>query len=281
MNLKILHQLAPEPVRKAIKYVVGPMAASAFTSGLTDAYLVSYPKCGRTWLRVMLGQTFIEEYGLGGDTTALHLNNLWRRDARIPKIFVSHFGKLHEKKPNELSFPSILKNQKVIFMVRDPRDVLVSQYYHVKFRSRIFTGDFQEYLGQPEGGIETISTFYNLMISNQNQTKAMCLVKYEKLHHDPVSELRRILSFLGVESKISMDSIQKAIEYASFDEMKKRELDPSEKHTVHTQPVDPSDERSFKTRKGKVGGYQDELSQKEIDYLNRVIEKNLNPSFDY
>ncbi len=40
-------------------------------------------------------------------------------------------------------------------------------------------------------------------------------------------------------------------------------------------PGDHSDPESFKTRKGRVGGYADYLCGKEIEYMNAYLEKNL------
>ena len=37
--------------------------------------------------------------------------------------------------------------------------------------------------------------------------------------------------------------------------------------------VDENDPDAYKVRKGKVGGYQDELSPVDVEYCNRVLER--------
>jgi len=47
---------------------------------------------------------------------------------------------------------------------------------------------------------------------------------------------------------------------------------------VQIQGIDPE---SFKTRKGKVGGYVEDLSESEIAELNDKLKRELNPVYGY
>lgn len=47
------------------------------------------------------------------------------------------------------------------------------------------------------------------------------------------------------------------------------------------RPGDPEDLESYKTRRGKVGGYRDCLSPASIDWIDRKIESELSDSFGY
>ncbi len=47
------------------------------------------------------------------------------------------------------------------------------------------------------------------------------------------------------------------------------------------KPADKSDYDSYKTRRGKVGGYRDYFSEEQIEYINDVIFNNLNPVYGY
>jgi hypothetical protein len=44
-------------------------------------------------------------------------------------------------------------------------------------------------------------------------------------------------------------------------------------------PGDKKDQSSFKVRQGKVGGYVQELSEDDLDYINKVIEENGAPFY--
>ena len=47
------------------------------------------------------------------------------------------------------------------------------------------------------------------------------------------------------------------------------------------RPRDPNDPESFKTRRGKVGGFVDYLTPDEIAEVERRIRSGLDPSFGY
>jgi hypothetical protein len=47
------------------------------------------------------------------------------------------------------------------------------------------------------------------------------------------------------------------------------------------KPADKADQDSYKTRKGKPGGYIDHLSPQEIVTLNKKMYQELDPFFGY
>ena len=89
-----------------------------------DAMFLSYPKSGRTWLRMMLGRTLQEHFGLdkaGADP--LNLLALARQKPGVPRIQVAHDDLPQLRRPEELQTGrKEYRGCRVIFMVRDPRD---------------------------------------------------------------------------------------------------------------------------------------------------------------
>jgi hypothetical protein len=47
------------------------------------------------------------------------------------------------------------------------------------------------------------------------------------------------------------------------------------------KPGDKNDPESYKTRRGKVGGYIDYLSSEEIEYLNQKMKTSLSDIYNY
>jgi hypothetical protein len=43
--------------------------------------------------------------------------------------------------------------------------------------------------------------------------------------------------------------------------------------TAILAPSDPTDKNSYKVRKGKIGGYKDELSNLDIEYVESATKK--------
>jgi hypothetical protein len=105
------------------------------------------------------------------------------------------------------------------------------------------------------------------------------LVRYEDLRMDTAAELRRIAGFVGL-ADVRPESLARAVEHGSFNPMRERES---------ARPADGSslaagsdgDPESFKTRRGKIGGYVDYLSAEDVAWLNRRIDNELDPFYGY
>jgi hypothetical protein len=250
-------------------------------------YIVSFPKSGRTWLRMMLGYAIAKHCNIPFSTSGelLEVKALREKDNRIPQVKIRHDDDPFWKKPDELT-PSKekFKGSSVILLVRDPRDVLISSYFEKTKRDFVyeegkkFTGSLSDYLNEEIGGFETLLRYYNIWFENRNMPKNLLLVRYEDIQESPAKELGRILEFMGLKH-INLDLVQEAAQYSSFDNMKKMEAAGS--GSWRLTPGDKKDPESFKTRKGKVGGYKDYLGNQEIEKLNLLMEKKLSPWFKY
>lgn len=243
-------------------------------------YLISYPKSGRTWLRLLIGKT-ISLYLNSDDINPLTLSLFSKYDSRIPKIIVTHGStRPGVLKPDELSFDfGKYQSSKIIFLVRHPGDVVVSLYYHISKRNNEFAGSLSEFIRGRKGGIDTIITYLNAWSSKLKVDQDFLLVKYEDLHLDPLQELKKIFDFLGLEN-IDDEIFTSAIKFASFNNMRKIERSNKLKVT-ELAPTDQGDINTYKTRKGKVGGYQQELSKEDIKYLKDKIQRELSPVYGY
>ncbi|HBK64408.1 MAG TPA: sulfotransferase, partial [Cyanobacteria bacterium UBA11166] len=144
--------------------------------------IISYPKCGRTWLRLMLGRVFQTHFGLT-NANLLELHELAQLNPNIPKIWVSHDDKPQWKKPDELvTDKGEYQDKKVILLVRDPRDVVVSNYFQKTKRRKVYDGSLSDYLQESLGSFDTILRFYNIWADNRTITQKFILVRYEDLH---------------------------------------------------------------------------------------------------
>lgn len=263
------------PVRRAIQ-----MTRRAWRRWRADVHLISYPKCGRTWLVLMIGRAIQQHYGLH-NRNLLKLRAFVRPWRSIPYILQHHDGGPEFLLPEELpDDKSEYRGRKVIFMVRDPRDVLVSSYFQKTRRNLNYDGTLDEYVHERRGGIATITDFYNIWARNRDVPKDFLLVRYEDLHAAPASELRRVLDFCGL-GHISDSVVEEAVDYARFDNMRKLESSNA-LGTSALAARDHQDEASYKTRKGEVGGYREHLDGAALEVINQVIEERLDKMyFDY
>lgn len=260
-----------------------------------DVYLLSYPKCGRTWLTLQIGRAISQHYGLDVPNL-LKLSTFGERIPGVPHIRLTHDDQPHRKRPHELSATrEKFAGKKVILMVRDPRDVIVSYYHHKSHREPLrdfwwfqgkrkethsrFTGTLAEFLDEPIGGFDTLLRYYQVWGEARHTPAAFLLLRYEDMQADPAGQLRRALDFMGL-SAITDAEVKEAVEYASFHNMRKIEAG-EEVRSFKLKPGDPNDPNSYKVRRGKVGGYRDELTPEQIERLERKMAASLSAFYGY
>jgi hypothetical protein len=267
-----------------------------------EVTVISFPKSGRTWLQVMLGEYITRCYGLNVKNV-MSLKHYTKALKGVPRIRFTHDERPQWKLPHELnSDKSAYRDQAVLLLVRDPRDILVSLYFEKTKRiparrkdRQEFKGSINEFVYHEQGGIDSIITFFNNWARNRNIPSDLKIVKYEDLRRDTRGTLVDILSYLGLEP-LDEQIVDTVLELGDIRKMRAREAesacgshhikrtDPEAGNAFATrdfQPPDPSDPDSYKVRRGKVGGYVDYLDSEAIQYLNKKISEKLDPLFAY
>ena len=105
------------------------------------------------------------------------------------------------------------------------------------------------------------------------------LFRYEDLHAEPAAELARLLRILGHDD-MPQSHIEAAVAFAAFDQLKQRE-DAGFYRSDNLHPAKAGEPDSFKVRRGRVGGYRDELSADQVAMMNRMIDTTLAPGLGY
>ena len=240
---------------------------------LVDTYVVSWPKTGRTWLRVLMGKALAEVTG-NPDSKVLDTYAL-SRQAPCDTVMFSHGGRFHLFDPSH--YQQLKFNQrrfggkKVIFLTRDIRDTLVSSFFQESKRTEVFKGDIGEFIRDPQLGVRKIVSFYNLWYQNHQSTRGFASVTYESLHANPTVELQKLLAFLGLE-QVENSLLEQAVEYADFGHMKKLETSGTF-HDSMMRPGRKNDGESLKVRRGKVGGFVDYLDDNMQAYIKEVVDE--------
>jgi hypothetical protein len=238
----------------------------------TDAYIISFPKSGRTWLRILIGKTLCEKFNLPDDI----MLNTYKvtATAGIFRTQITHDSSSEKAgyKYNELRIDKKkYSKKKVVFLVRNVKDVLVSYYFQVTKRRDRYVGNISNFIRSDEYGIKKILTFYNIWHENFAVPKEFLLLRYEDLHKNPGGVLVKTMAFLGCD-EIQDYIIKKAVEFASFNNMRKIEQAGLFKSGA-MRPANINDEESYKLRKGIIGGYRQYLSEEDINYIDEVIKE--------
>jgi Sulfotransferase domain len=246
-----------------------------------EAFIVSYPKTGRTWLRVMLGQ-FLATRVTHADDILLDSYAISER-AGIKKTLFSHDGPFllfsGGSYRDQVFHDERYRGRDVVFIVRDVRDTLVSSYFQESQRMHTYNGSISDFLRDDVFGVRRIVTFYNLWYQNRAVPRSFLLVRYEDMHADPRAVLAEVVETLGVENP-SAEALQRAVDYASFDNMKRMESRGDFRDPM-MQPGEAGSSESFKVRRGKIGGYADYLSPEDIAYVQEVVEEMALPGCDW
>jgi len=234
-----------------------------------DAFLLSFPKTGRTWLRVMIGHLLATHFGQP-EIAARSLEPRIEGGAGVPRIVVRHDGNPHKATPDEICpHREEYRGCRVMLLVRDPRDAIVSNYFQVTRRDHWFEGDLAEYLRWPRGSLDSMLRYYEVWARHRDTPAALLLLRYEDLRRDTTAGLRRIADFLGLRG-VTDATLTQAVDAASFESMQQREA----ARIADGSPLAPrqtDDPESFKVRKGKVGGYRDYFTSGQIAWLDARV----------
>ena len=177
-----------------------------------DIFLVSYPRSGNTWLRFILAYLLYEEADINFTNIHKYCPEMGKlQDFTVTKNTVRIIKSHEHFNP---SFP------KVIYVVRDGRDVYVSYYHYLYNESpeKISFKDFLDDDAMPYGRwSDHIVSWLDNYIG-----KPLLVIKYEDLFLNPISTIRKVLEFTHLEAEDK--SIKIALEKASFNKMKESEL---------------------------------------------------------
>ncbi len=234
-----------------------------------DAFLLSFPKSGRTWLRTMIAQLLAAHFDEPG-IAARALEPRIEGGPGVPRVVVRHDGNPHKATPEEICpHREEYRGCRILLLVRDPRDAIVSNYFQVTRRDHWYHGDLASYMRWPRGSVDSMLRYYEVWARNRGVAAGMLLLRYEDLRGDAPAQLRRIADFLGLRS-VKDAVVTQAVEAASFDAMRRRETErAADASPLAAGQVD--DPESFKVRRGRIGGYRDYLSAEQVAWLDARV----------
>ena len=255
-----------------------------------DIVIVSFGKSGRTWLRVMLSRFYQLRHGLS-ERFLIGFDNYHFMNRDVPRIFFTHDNYVKDYSGN-VDSKADYYGKKVVLLVRHPADVAVSQYHQWRFRMRPrkkVINDYPSEAGEVSifdfvrheaAGLQKTIDFLNGWARERERLGACHILRYEDMREDPAGSLRDLLAFMGTPGTPAQ--IEGAVEYASFDNMKK--LESQSRFWLSGGRMKAKDKKhpqSFKVRRGKVGGFRDYFSDDEVESILDYVDAHLDPVFGY
>lgn len=224
-----------------------------------DVWIVSYPKSGNTWTRFLVANLV----ATGGVVDWSNIERI------VPDIYINRDPLL-----KDLPRPRYFKShegyrpqyRRVIFIVRDPRDVAVSYYHFVRKTNVLpldatmddFMAKFLDGTIDPYGSWgENVGSWLGARRGSEN----FLIVRYEDLQKNAEGELARIAQMLGIAADERL--LQQAVENSRADRMRQLEQEQQGTHKFlkSSRPDIPF------VRAAKSGQWQTELSHQAIQQI--------------
>jgi hypothetical protein len=222
-----------------------------------DLFICTYPKSGTTWLGYLLAQMLKSD-----PAEPLDLKNFGRYVPDVNLLYTRR-GSLaefaHRSDPRMFLCHAAcdVMLPKVVYVLRDPRDVMLSYWHYQRFLKADYDQSLADYLrvGKhwPCDWDEHVASWLF-----PKSHPHLIVLRYEDLHADAAGAVRAVLGHAGLpcdESRLAA-----AVEASRFDRMRAAE----EKHGVHGK-AGAAQERFV--RKGRVGSWQEEMSPLELRIL--------------
>lgn len=188
-----------------------------------DIILLSYMKSGCHWvweISNMLRRNCTEYEKNLKDIGMLELTDQDVIDTQpSPRVLNSHM--LLEHLPREL----LTKKTKILFVMRNPRDIIVSSYHHI-FQMQNFykyDGNWNSYFDLYMKGQVNYGKWFDYMLEWEKVFKKypelpVLLIKYEDIKKDPVGKIAELAEFIGVEK--NEEFFKEVADKCSFNKMK-------------------------------------------------------------
>lgn len=205
--------------------------------------LLGYPKSGNTWIAYMLAYVFntvYDDYDAPGVHPRRDSIRRYVKGGLAHESFESKLGhvlKTHRKNID----PS---GEKVVYVVRDPRDVMVSYYFYKKnIELNNEETDFHQFI------VENLSGWIEHVDLRKGRVDS--IIRYEDVTENHMKCFSKVCKDFGL--KIEPEVIKAADEVFSFKNMSNREKGDGDNSSFY--------------RKGVVGDWKSYFSEADNEYI--------------
>jgi hypothetical protein len=185
-----------------------------------DTFMVSYPKSGNTWMRFLVGNLVYPDNPVTLADVEQRLGDVdLAPDSKLRRIPRPRYLKSHQ-----LFHPEY---QQVIYIVRDPRDVAVSYYFHLLKANKLAPGldvnSFVPYFiaEQLYLNFAPWADHVASWLAIGPTRRKFLLLRYEDLLENTFREVRKVAAFLNIAA--DKQKLERAVELSTADRMRKLE----------------------------------------------------------
>ncbi|XP_075035062.1 sulfotransferase 1 family member D1-like [Mixophyes fleayi] len=245
-----------------------------------DLLINTYPKSGTTWMSEIMDLILC-----GGDTEKTKRAAIFERvpflEYAVPDMPTGTeiLNGLKSRRLIKSHLPVQLlpasfweKNCKMIYVARNPKDVLVS-YYHFHQMAIVHPdpGTFEEYLQEFINGTVCIGSWSHHVKGwwKKRHQRNILYLFYEDLLEDPKREIRKVIKFM--EKDLPEDVIEKIHQSTTFKAMKENKM--TNYSSIPTSVMDHT--ISPFMRKGICGDWKNQLTVAQNELLDEYYKKEM------
>lgn len=266
-------------------------AQESFTPQPTDIVLCSSPKSGTAWLKA-LAFSIVSRNQVNDSTNPL----LKKLPHEIVPFLEIELAQDSNNRNLETPFVathipysslprSIIDSScKIIYICRDPKDVLISHWNFDQQVSGIGSESFplEEALEQYCKGIYPFGPYWDHVLgfwkASLEFPEKVLFVKYEDLKTDGPFHVKRMAKFMGHPFSIEEEqqgAPEKIVSMCSFENLSRLEVNKNGKYYLPDLPT--FENKSF-FRKGKAGDWKNYLTDGKAVKFNQIMEEKFSGS---
>ncbi|KAK2853936.1 hypothetical protein Q5P01_006597 [Channa striata] len=243
----------------------------------TDILIVSYPKSGTTWMQEIVTLIFSK-----GDPNLSQTVPNWARAPWLEQYYSSATLETSSSSPrlitshltHRLLGPALQGSKaKIIYVSRNPKDVVVSFYHFHKIANFLpEAGSFAEFLNSFLEGKLHFGSWFDHVKGWTSQTATMnnlLHITYEELSLDLHGAVKRISTFL--QCPLGEDVVNSCVKHCTFSNMKDNKM---VNYTLIPEEIVDHSKGSF-MRKGKIGDWKNMFTEEQSQYLESVLKSKM------
>ena len=266
---RVPHYFKPELVRSSMNYAAKP----------DDIFIVTFPKCGTTWMEVIVFTLLNNGRAFDADIDDYFANTPFLDGFGLDAIEKrTRQGTIKTHLP--LEYVPYHPNAKYICVIRDPKDVCTSFHRFVVDLPlcRHYQNDFSTFFEDFINGETMYGNYFEHLRSlwSHKDDPNVLLISYEQMKDDPIQAIHQIAHFLDI--KLDQNLLDKVLLYSSFEYMKNK-YDEARNYFDEQQQQKSTENRSFEfspltiVQKGSVGGHRSVMDADQIQRLDRLTKK--------
>ncbi|XP_061397489.1 sulfotransferase 1E1-like [Musca vetustissima] len=253
-----------------------------------DVWLVTLPKCGTTWMQELLWLVLNDFDFARATEEHLEIRSPFLEfDYLVNEDLESAFKPIENlKRPRliktHLCLPLLPrqlweKKAKIVYVARNLKDALVSDYYHMRNIDFVQNQTLENFVREEiENGDSDMQFLHLTEFYSLRNGSWIFYTSFERMKRDLRQVILDVCRFLN--RTIDNETMVRMLKHLSFDEMK---MNPKTNHLWEYEQIrnkfgmeSGKPEFNF-IRKGKVNAYKEELSKDMVQKLDNWMEDNL------